>query len=396
MRVHVIGLGGAGGRIADRLAADHDEDRFLHGINAFDTDAAALDALDALDESRRYRFGDAAGGDGLDGDLHAARRLGDAHASELSRAMDDESPSLAEAFVLVVGVGGGAGAGVAPALTEELARLYDAPVYAVGLLPTRAESTPTKTGPSKTDPTKTGPTEADPAGAGGAAADERPPERPLAEKNAARTLDALSERCAAVFPFDTDDWLRPGESLADARDRVNGVVAERIAALFGAGEADDAASTPQQVLDASDVARAVGDDGEIAAIGYATQTVEEPSSTSRFGLGLFGSSEPAEVDTSAAVSAVETVIRKATRGKSTVAVPDGRADRALLVVGGPPAWLNREAIADGRRWLAEETGSGAILSGDAPVPDGDAVFAVVVRSGIDEPARLREIRESIR
>ena len=381
MRVHVIGLGGAGGRIADRLAADHDEDRFLHGVNAFDTDAAALDSLDSLDESRRYRFGDAAGGDGLDGDLHAARRLGDAHASELSRVMDDESPSLAEAFLLVVGVGGGAGAGVAPALASELVRLYDAPVYAVALLPTRAESSPGK---------------ADPARAGAAATDERPPERPLAEKNAARTLDALSERCAAVFPFDTDDWLRPGESPADARGRANAAVAERIAVLFGAGEAEDAASTPQQVLDASDVARAVGDNGEIAAVGYATQTVEEPSSTSRFGLGLFGSNEPAEVDTSAAVSAVETVIRKATRGKSTIAVPDGRADRTLLVVGGPPAWLNREAIADGRRWLAEETGSGAILSGDAPVPDGDAVFAVVVRSGIDEPARIREIRESIR
>jgi len=95
------------------------------------------------------------------------------------------------------------------------------------------------------------------------------------------------------------------------------------------------------------------------------------------------------------VSAVETTIRKAARGKSTIEVPDGRADRTLLVVGGPPAWLNREAIADGRRWLAEETGSGAILSGDAPVPDGGEVFAVVLRSGIDEPARIRDIRESI-
>ncbi|TKX76575.1 cell division protein FtsZ, partial [Halorubrum sp. SD626R] len=39
--------------------------------------------------------------------------------------------------------------------------------------------------------------------------------------------------------------------------------------------------------------------------------------------------------------------------------------------------------------------SGAILSGDAPEPDGEEVFAVVVRSGIDEPRRVREIRESI-
>ncbi|MFC7186213.1 cell division protein FtsZ [Halorubrum yunnanense] len=380
MRLHVIGLGGAGGRIVDRLAADHGSDRFLQGINAFDTDAAALDALRSIDESRRYRFGDAADGSGLDGDLHAARRLGDAHASELGRVMDDENPSIAEAFALVVGLGGGAGAGAAPALAEELSRLYDAPVYAVGLLPTPAESAASEVDPVRGSATDPG---------------EREPDSPLAEKNAARTLDALSDRCAAVFPFDNDAWLRPGENLPDARDRLNGVVAERVAALFGAGESDDETSTPQQVLDASDVARAVGDDGEIAALGHATQAVDAPESGSRFGLGLFGSDEPAEVDTSAAVSAIETTIRKAARGKSTVEVPDGRADRTLLVVGGPAAWLNRQAIADGRRWLAEETGSDAILSGDAPQPDAEAVFAVVLRSGIDEPARLREIRESI-
>ena len=382
MRLHVIGLGGAGGRIADRLAGDHGDAPFLAGVHAFDTDMDALGTLDALGEERRYRFGDAAGGDGLEGDLHAGRRLGDAHASELGRAMDDQQPSLAEAFLIVVGLGGAAGAGAAPALAAELSRLYDAPVYAFGFLPTRDETE---------EPDGDGPRSA-------SSGDEPAPpaaHRPLAERNAARTLDALSDECAAVFPFDNAAWLRPGEALGGARDRLNEVAAERIAALFGAGETPEGTATPQQVLDASDVARAVGSAGEIAAIGHATQAVDPPDSGSKFGLGLFGSSEPAEVDTSAAVSAIETVIRKATRGKNTVEVPEGRADRTLLVVGGPPAWLNREAIADGRRWLAEETGSDAILSGDAPVPDGDAVSAVVVRSGVDEPDRIREIRETI-
>ncbi|QWC19794.1 cell division protein FtsZ [Halorubrum sp. 2020YC2] len=389
MRVHVIGLGGAGGRTADRLAAEHGADPFLAGVNAFDTDMDALGALDALGEERRYRFGDAAGGDGLGGDLHAGRRLGDAHAGELGRAMDDQRPSRAEAFLIVVGLGGAAGAGAAPALAEELTRLYDAPVYAFGFLPTPGETEePDGDG---------GPSSAASGTAAASGNDPTPttPHRPLAERNAARTLDALSDRCAAVFPFDNAAWLRPSEALGGGRDRLNGAAAERIGALFGAGETPEGTETPQQVLDASDVARAAGGDGEIAAIGHATQRVESPDEGSRFGLGLFGSSGPAEVDTSEAVSAVETVIRKAARGKNTVEVPEGRADRTLLVVGGPPAWLNREAIADGRRWLAEETGSDAILSGDAPIPDGDAVSAVVVRSGIDEPERIREIRETI-
>ena len=388
MRLHVIGLGGAGGRIADRLAADHDGDPFLAGVNGFDTDMDALNALDALGEERRYRFGDAAGGDGLGGDLHAGRRLGDAHASELGREMDDQRPSTAEAFLLLVGLGGAAGAGAAPALAEELSRLYDTPVYAFGLLPAPGETEAPDDGPG--------------AAASGASAESpseaaaETPHRPLAERNAARTLDALSDGCAAVFPFDNAAWLRPGETLGGARDRLNGTVADRIAALFGAGEVPEGTETPQQVLDASDVARVVGSGGEVAAIGHATQPVDPPEQGSRFGLGLFGSAEPAEVDTSAAVSAIETVIRKAARGKNTVAVPEGRADRTLLIVGGPPQWLNREAIADGRRWLAEETGSDAILNGDAPVSDGDVVSAVVVRSGVDEPERIREIRETVR
>ena len=404
MRVHLIGLGGAGGRIVDRLAADHGGARFVQGVTALDTDAVTLDSLRSLDDDRRYRFGDVAGGDGLDGDLHAGREIGRTHVSELGRALDDANPSLAEAFVLVVGLGGAAGGGAAPALADELDRLYDVPIYAIGVLPTPAESDPDGAA-ERSDP-GTG-VESDPGTAAGSDPDADAESRsgsesgssiagrPLAEKNAARTLSALSERVAAVFPFDNGLWLRSDETIADAYGRVNGAVTDRVAALFGAGEGDADAVTPQQVLDASDVARAVGDDGEIAALGYATQTVEPPETESRFGLGLFESSEPATVDTSTAVSAIETVIRKAARGKGTVEVPDGRADRTLLVVGGPPAWLNREAIAEGRRWLADETGSGAILSGDAPDPAADAVFAIVVRSGIDEPDRIREIRGSI-
>jgi cell division GTPase FtsZ len=388
MRAHVIGLGGAGGRIVDRLAADRDHERFLHGVSAFDTDRTALASLSAVGEDRRHRFGDVASGEGLAGDLHAGREIGDAHADELCRAMDDQRPSLAEAFVLVVGLGGGAGGGAAPALAAELGRLYDTPVYAVGVLPTTPDRGDAAA-PSTRDPAERTSGTAPPA----ATAE---PTRPLSEKNAARTLSALSDRTAAVFPFDTDAWLRRGETLTDARERINEVITDHVSALFGAGETDGDAVTPQQVLDASDVARAVGEAGAIAALGYATQTVDAPESTSsRFGLGLFGSDESAAVDASTAISAIETVIRKATRGKNTIAVADGRADRTLLVVGGPPAWLNREAIADGRRWLADETGSGAILSGDAPVPGSEEVFALVVRSGIDEPDRVRAIRDSI-
>ncbi len=378
MRLHALGLGGAGGRIVDRLAADHGDEPFLDATVAFDTDAAALDALDAVPDEHRHRFGDRTGGEGLDGDLRRGLDLGAEHVDELSRALDAATPSRAEAFLIVTGLGGGTGAGVAPELVRNLRRLHDVPVYVLGVLPAdpEAESFAERAGGRRAD-----------------ADEERTADRPLAVANAARTLDGLDGLANAIVGFDNDAWLRRDETLAEARGRLNAVAADRIAAVFGAGDAagGGGGSVPQQVVDASDVNRALGDRSEIADIGYAEQEVETPDGGSRFGLGLFSASEPADVDTSEAVSAIETVIRKAARGKGTLGTVAGGADRTLLLVGGPPAWLNREAIAEGRRWLAEETGSDAILSGDAPDPDAEAVHAVVLRAGVDPTKRLREI-----
>lgn len=414
MRLHVFGIGGAGARVVDRLHADYAEDPFLDGTLAFDTDRATLDALGSLPDESRYRFADRAGGSGLDGDLRTGFDIGADHAEELSRVIDTAKPSRAEAFLVVAGLGGATGGGVAPALIRNLRRLYEIPVYVLAILPADRSSTETESGNSVSGSSAGGPAaeastvsttddvgefgterqeseehrptghETDEAWHAGPAPDPDPT-RPLAVQNARHALHHLDGLANAIILFDDDLWLRHDEQLEDAIDRINGVAAAHIARLFGAGHATENAMSPQQVVDASDVNRALGDRSDFAAIGYAEQAIERPATESRFGLGLFQTDAPASVDTSEAVSVVETVIRKAARGNGTAPVPDGRADRTLLIVGGPPEWLNRDAIAQGRRWLARETGTDAILSGDAPEPDAERVYAIVVRSGIDPP-----------
>ncbi|RQG96223.1 tubulin/FtsZ family protein [Natrarchaeobius oligotrophus] len=376
MQLEVIGVGGAGCRIAEAIRrSDPAEHSFVADAFAFDTDSASRVGLEAIPDSHRHRYGETSEG-GLDGNLQRGLAVGEEYVDELSRRLDAGSPSVADAFLVAVGLGGATGGGTVPHLVGNLQTLYDAPVYVLATLPARRELEPP------------------PGNDGRADADGHV--RPMAEENAVRTLDRLDGLANAVICFDNESWLKRGETVADVRDRLNRELAARVAAFFSAtadagGGADGAAET---IVDASDVGRILGSGTDVATIGYGTQRVETDGGGSRFGLGLF-SSEPS-VETSEAVSAVETSVGKALRGKLTLECEPANASRAMLVVGGPPAWLNRRAIADGRRTIESATGSSEILGGDAPRPDGEDVFAVVVLAGVDPVSRLEALRSRTR
>lgn len=361
MRLAVLGLGGAGCRLADRLRRHPAADRAVDIAFAFDTDPDALEALSVVPEDHRHRFGTAPGG--LDGDLQAGFDMGTHHVEELRRVVDGADLTGVEALLVTVGFGGATGGGTAPALVAALAELTDRPTYVAGTLPTRGETE---------------------------APDGVPPDRPLAERNAARTLDRLDGSADAVLPFDNEAWLRSGETLADARSRLNDAFATRLARLFAAG-APDGRGHVDRPVDATDFAGALGDGTTFAALGYAELEVETDDSAGLLGKLGFGDDEP-DVDTSEAVSAIETVIHKSVRGKLTLDCDRDAVERALLAVGGPPAWLNRRAIADGHSWLQSEIGSGSVWGGAAPAADGDVVYAVALLADVRGASRLAELR----
>ncbi|ELY65918.1 FtsZ/tubulin family protein [Natrinema versiforme] len=374
MQLEVIGVGGAGCRIADAIrAAEPTDHSFLTDVFAFDTDESDLNRT-VIPESNRFRYGPDESDGGLAGYLERGRTLGRDRVDDLLESADRATPGAADGVLVAVGLGGATGGGAAPALVSALQQRTDAPVYVLATLPADREFT-------RADPSESAPLAGDPN-----ATTDAPP-RPTAAANAVATLERLDGVASAIITFDNEDWLRPGETLADGRDRCNRELATRVAAVFtGGGSADSVAQT---VIDASDIRRILGDQSSVVALGYGDQTVE--TNGSRFGLGLL-SAEP-DIETSEAVSAVETVVRKGIRGKLTLECDPETAERGLLIVGGPPAWLNRRAIAEGRRTLESAIGGSGILGGDAPRPDGDRVFAAVVLAGIRSD-RLAELRSA--
>ena len=361
MQLIVCGLGGAGSRIADALvAADSDGERSsLVDTIALDTDQRSLAALTEIPEDQRQLFGTLdASGRGFGGNRTRAAETADDERTELYRAVDDLPTSRADAFVLCAGLAGATGSTLLPGLAEKLREVYDVPIYGLGVLP----------------------------------ADEG--ENGQRASNAGHAVDELIAATDALLLFDNKLWTKESEDESDPeiRERLNETLASRVTTLFEAGETDRQGRVAESVVDASEVINTF-EVGGVATLGYASQEVERPTS-SRFGLGLFTQEE--ELDETTAIKAIETTVRRAVRGKLTVDIDRGSAQRGLLVTGGPPEWLNRRAISDARSWLAQETGSVEIRGGDIPTPDVDEIVVIVLLTGVGTCERVEELRAAAR
>ncbi len=357
MQLIVCGLGGAGSRIADALvAADSDGERScLVDSIALDTDQRSLAALTELSEAHRHLYGTTtASGRGFGGNRTRAAETADEELTELYRAVDEVVTSQADAFVLCAGLAGATGSTLVPKLAEKLRAVYGLPIYGLGVLP---------------------------------AADGDNRQRAV---NAGIAIDELTESTDALLVFDNALWTKQSEDESDPaiRTRLNETLASRVTTLFEAGETDQQGRVAESVVDASELINTF-ETGGIATLGYASQAVERPSE-SRFGLGLF--TQETELEETTIIKAIETTVRRAVRGKLTVDVDRSSVERGLLVMGGPPEWLNRRAIADARSWLAQETGSIEIRGGDMPTPDVDEIVAIVLLTGVGNCERVEALR----
>lgn len=362
MQLTVCGFGGAGCRIADRLvAADGDRGRsFVVDSVGIDTDQPDLSSLAAIPDDSRHLYGVIeAEGEGVDGDRSVGAAAAKNGATEITNAVDDAISSQTDAILCCVGLAGGSGATALPRVADELRRVYDIPVYGLGILPAVA-----------------------------ATADDG--STPMAARNTGRALADIATAIDALLLFDNELWLSSGDSASDpdAQADLNETLTTRVAALFAAGEGDHDRQIAERVVDASEVQNTFGAGG-IATIGYASQTIERPTS-SRFGLGILEQED--EIDDTTAIKAIETTSRRAIRGKLTVEIDRESVQRGLLVVGGPPEWLNRRAVSDARSWLAQETGSVEIRGGDMPDPDGDTITMIALLTGVGSCPRVEEFR----
>ncbi|MFB6220063.1 MAG: hypothetical protein ABEH90_01375 [Halolamina sp.] len=349
MKLAVLGVGGAGCRLADRLAAAEPDDRpYLAATAAFDTDLASLDRL-ALDQANRHAFGTTAG---ATGDAVAVREAAEANALELRRAASDAVPSGAAGVLVTLGVGGAAGAGAAPVLIDALREIIDLPVYTLSVLPADAEET--------------------------------------VARNARVGLRGLEATADAQILFDNEVLDAPAErppddEAAEAYAGANGTIADWVTVLFSASEATTASAVGESVVDASELMATFGDAG-YATLGHERMQVREPASF--LDKLLSRSSEPDSIES---YSTIETAVQRALFRHRSLDGELERASRSLLLTAGPPVWLNREAIADARTTVAEATGGSRVRGGDTPIEDGTHLTVQVLCAGMDRPERVASL-----
>ncbi|WP_255196963.1 tubulin/FtsZ family protein [Halorarius litoreus] len=331
MKVALIGVGQAGGKLAEALAR-HDLARDsvtgALAVNSARTDLQSLQIDTLLVGQNRVK------GHGVGGDNELGAEVMQADSQEVMGALDGRITSTAEAIVLVAGLGGGTGSGGAPVLAHELKRVYDIPVYVLGILPGRDEGS-------------------------------------LYQKNAGRSLKTLAREADSTILIDNDAWRSSGESMTEGYAEINANIAQRIGLLFAAGESRDGVA--ENVVDTSEIINTLRG-SRLAAVGYASAAASE--------------------DANENLNAITSVTRNALL--TGTSLPDATdAEAALLIVAGRPDRISRKGVEAARSWLEDELDSMQVRGGDVPL-QSDRLAALVLLGGVERSPRVQAFMERAR
>mgnify|MGYP004445385729 FL=1 len=284
-------------------------------------------------------------------------------------AIDRRGTHDIDAFVVCAGLGGGTGSGGSPVLCRHLKRIYREPVYAVGVIPA-------------------------------------PEEGRLYSLNAARSLSTLVNEADNVIVFDNSAWKNDGESVKSAYERLNEEIVRRFGVLFRAGEVSKY-GVGEMVVDSSEIINTLRGGG-ISSVGYAISEAIPPQkgvrSQSKSGgnsgllSGILGKKkrkvEP-HVDIASGEDKSAKIIglvRRAMLGRLTLPCDYSTAERALVLVAGPPGELDRKGVEKSKSWVEENIVGVEVRGGDYPVDSG-YVAAVVLLATIGDAPRIRELME---
>jgi cell division GTPase FtsZ len=355
MKLGTIGVGNAGSKIVDKMVefetiTDRNLCRHVMVINTARTD---LSKPDHIPEDKRILIGDThqkAKGHGVGGDVEVGAEVAKNDIDEIRRAFDDVDIHEVDAILVCASLGGGTGSGAAPVVINELQKMYDEPVYGLGILPGKYE--------------------------GG---------RPAL--NAARSLQSFVNNTDNFIAFDNDAWRSKDQTVGEGYDGMNRELATRIVTLLGAGEYDEP-TVAENVMDASDVIRTL-DTGGISSIGYASTAIDEKDDgfLTRF-------REDYEVEEGGSAAAkINGLVRRAVNSRLTLPCDASSADRALIVISGPPSEFSRKGLESAREWIEDEVDTVDVLAGDDPRENASALSAVVLLSNVTETPRVKSIQE---
>jgi cell division GTPase FtsZ len=360
MNLAVIGFGNAGGKIADRLLAFERESGRSLSAFALAVNAAAIDLekLEEIPERNRLLVGqthEQVKGRGAGADPELGAEVTRQNINEIERALDGVPLHAVDGFLVVAGLGGGTGSGGAPVLTDRLRETYEEPVFGLGVMPGSAE--------------------------GG-----------RASLNAARSLQSFTNATDNLMLFDNDAWRQTDDSIEGGYKRTNEELARRFVTLLAAGEIDGS-QVSETAMDSSDIRRTLSTGG-VSTIAYSEATVEKETRKQQ---GLLGSlstnghdkgSENADLPMK-----IHGLVRKAVQSRLTCPADVSSAERALIVISGPPREFSQKGLQRARQWLEQETQTVEVLAGDDPRRDSDTLSACVLLSNVTDVPRVDRLQE---
>ncbi|MDD1660955.1 MAG: tubulin/FtsZ family protein [Methanomicrobiales archaeon] len=346
MRVFFIGFGQAGGKIAD-MFVEQDKKMAAQSFRAISVNTARTDlmGLKYIGLRDRILIGQTmVKGHGVGTDNVTGAKVTSDEIDSIINAIDSRGTHDIDAFVIIAGLGGGTGSGGSPVLARALKRIYREPVYALGILPA-------------------------------------PEEGRLYSYNAARSLSTLVNEVDSTFLFDNSAWKNEGESIKSAYQRLNDEIVRRFGVLFRAGEVTKM-GVGEMVVDSSEIINTLRGGG-ITSVGYAITEVVSRRTKQKKGIfgGLkdtisrttSGKKEPMEEvllgeDKSAKIIAL---VRRAMLGRLTLPCDYSSAERALVLIAGPPEEMDRKGVEKSKSWVEENIAWIEVRGGDYTV---DSIF----------------------
>jgi len=373
MRVLLVGIGGAGCRIADTIHAFDQKSRALRctdGI-AFDSDADTLTGLRALPQNQAI-YAQAL-------DLHDDKTAPHAFPDdEVITRLQSLDPGDIDALFICCGLGGSM-AGHAPSLIQRIREGMVEPVFGICTLPCSREG------------------------------------EEVAAR-AANQIDALLPALDAMILFDNEIWYErmkddhepehesseidlvlsrvrpavPQPAVARRYAGINRMIATRVGLLLRAGEVSEqpGAEVGEVALDAGEIVNTLRGMG-LAAIGYARDVVPplQPDLIRRLrpaGHSVQGSHESA--------SRIVTLGKRAVSQEMSISCELARAEKALVLIAGPPHDMSMRGYMAIRHWIDRSIRGVEVRAGDYPVSGSRFVAVIVLLSGLTDIARVQELR----
>lgn len=353
MKVLVIGVGQAGGKIADMFLADDRKSNVPHTFETIAVNTAVSDlmGLQYIPQVDRILIGETAvKGHGVGADNKKGAEIAEDEVEIVLNRVSKINVSNLDAFFVVAGLGGGTGSGAISIISKHLKRIYDEPVYAIGILPAENEGD-------------------------------------IYTLNTARSLKALLPNCDATIIVDNGAFLRSGESVKEAYDRINAEIVKRIGILCRSGEIRSRKHVGEMVVDASEVINTLRG-GNICSIGYASEAVRRE--------GFFAKLFKKRQYEIGKASRILSVSKRAVKGRLLLPCDYKSANKALIIVAGPPEQLDRKGIEKAREWLENTISGTEVRGGDYPLRTSSYVGCVVLLAGIMNAPRVKHMLERAR